>query len=51
MACKKKDQDPAACLELGAKCTGCMIDVMKELSAGCRRWGAAFEVQGPSLQA
>jgi len=35
MACKKKDQDPAACLELGAKCTGCMIDVMKELSEKC----------------
>ena len=31
LACKKKDQNPAACLEEGAKVTGYMIDLLKEL--------------------
>ena len=35
LACKKNDQNPAACLEEGAKVTGCMIDLLKELKAKC----------------
>ena len=31
LACKKNDQNPAACLEEGAKVTGCMLDLLKEL--------------------
>ena len=27
LACKKKNQDPAACLEEGSKVTGCMLDL------------------------
>ena len=29
LACKKNDQNPAACLEEGAKVTGCMLDLLK----------------------
>jgi|TARA_B110000977_G_scaffold17078_1_gene20813 NADH dehydrogenase (ubiquinone) 1 alpha subcomplex subunit 8 len=35
LACKKNNQDPAACLEEGAKVTGCMIDLLKELKGKC----------------
>ena len=35
LACKKNDQNPSSCLEEGAKVTGCMIDLLKELKAKC----------------
>ena len=35
LACKKNDQNPAACLEEGAKVTGCMLDLLKELKGKC----------------
>lgn len=35
LACKKGNQNPAACLEEGAKVTGCMLDLLKELKGKC----------------
>ena len=35
LACKKNNQNPASCLEEGAKVTGCMIDLLKELKGKC----------------
>ena len=35
LACKKGNQDPEMCLKEGAKVTGCMLDVLKDLRGKC----------------
>jgi NADH dehydrogenase (ubiquinone) 1 alpha subcomplex subunit 8 len=35
LSCKRGNQDPEECLKEGAKVTGCMLDVLKDLRAKC----------------